>query len=444
MPSHSKFKSDTNSEGSTSGNHYVEVEKLVAQISAVTEPKKSNRISGNETRLSIKGRQLDPVYINSCEIQEGPNETSTSPKTLSTDGAGFQEFDYCGRRPNSCDQQDTVQEALFSTSNESNEGKKSGESSEVQSRSDSTTKGKVASLGRRDSHAAESLIMLRQYYDDLVAFVEDIRRLHEEAGQEQAAAHQNRFMKLRPEFSEWDKDPIMKWANGKETYTEGTLQDEGVRENNDLPDLGLFDSPELTLSNATNFQDAEHVSSVSDDSVNSVESTVLFAEEDKKRTQSVEHARKFRENAPGQSELKVESTVLSPSVSFDVPGLTTLCNIVVKLSERANLKRWSLSEGPCAEAIRIGPQDQGAFGRIYCLNEKNGFKNALKIFKLPSKRSSSSEQEGCPWAASRTLALVELFHLLRCRDLEQVWVSVLHAVTVGSDCLIMALIWIRL
>ncbi len=124
------------------------------------------------------------------------------------------------------------------------------------------------------------------------------------------------------------------------------------------------------------------------------------------------------------------NTSLEPTLgtggNLTPPGLGILCAVIVQLSARAELRRWTLFGSSCAEAVRTAPAEEGAFGRIYRLRDGPGSALALKIFKSfqgQGVRSSAGNEitasAGSLSDTGRLSALVELFHLLRCRDLEQ-------------------------
>jgi hypothetical protein len=123
----------------------------------------------------------------------------------------------------------------------------------------------------------------------------------------------------------------------------------------------------------------------------------------------------------------LEPTILPTPVGNVTPsGLGILCAVVVQLSQRAELRRWTLYGASCAEAVRTAPAEEGAFGRIYRLRDGPSSALALKIFKSiqgqivrSSAENDSNTCAGLLSDACRLNALVELFHLLRCRDLEQ-------------------------
>ena len=380
------------------------------------------------------------------------------------------------------------------------------ETNDTRSIQSSKPKDRHVPFGRRDGRAAESLIMLRQHYDDLLTFVIEKRRLHRTEGNSQAQVYQDRVLKLRPEFSEWGKDPLMSWASSEEAKIEEVLKDsEGVSvnmaktfqsDNNELVAGCHAKSSQETIQIAVHALDKMEVDdmrlSTSDSSSQSTNliSTFQESEHDQSTSKTLcgnvgqnltngqiapasdvpENARGFDQSQPNpglesnsilldakdgackSSNVSVLSNIstleqcgsilLNQSSSLDVPGLEPLCMVISKLAQRASLRWWILSSPPCAAALHAGPVEEGAFGRIYRFLDEHTSSSeyALKIFKIPSSRPqptqrySNSEFDandlvvsipGRPNATvSRLSALAELFHLLRCRDLEQVILAI--------------------
>jgi hypothetical protein len=110
------------------------------------------------------------------------------------------------------------------------------------------------------------------------------------------------------------------------------------------------------------------------------------------------------------------------------PSLWALCSVLNHLAGLAQLRRWAIDDATCAAAVMDGPKDQGRHGMLYKLSDGSGPALALKVFKAgPQPADSGGDGEGSsdrlPVPLSLQVAppsLLELFHLLRCRDIEQV------------------------
>ena len=128
-----------------------------------------------------------------------------------------------------------------------------------------------------------------------------------------------------------------------------------------------------------------------------------------------------------------KDVAVSPPDMSIAAGYGPLCKVVASLAVRASLRRWALCGASCVAAIASGPEEEGAFGRIYRLRDGPSSEFALKVFKTLQSRSArgslastacNSNGKSAYGIQGSTLAniqaLVELFHLLRCKDLEQV------------------------
>ena len=109
-------------------------------------------------------------------------------------------------------------------------------------------------------------------------------------------------------------------------------------------------------------------------------------------------------------------------------NLWALCSVLNHLAGRAQLRRWTLEDAVCATAVMAGPKDQGRHGLLYKLSDGTGPALALKLFKAcPPLADYGFGGEGgsdrlvvSPSLQAAPPSLLELFHLLRCRGIEQV------------------------
>ena len=107
----------------------------------------------------------------------------------------------------------------------------------------------------------------------------------------------------------------------------------------------------------------------------------------------------------------------------EAAGLEGLCGVVGRLAGQGHVRRWAVGDAACVEAARGGPLDEGRYGRVYRLGDGAGRTLALKLYKRRRRGAEGGDRDGRDGAGSGgrgAAGLAEMFHLLRCRDVEQV------------------------